>query len=113
MTDKTTFIEGRSAEKARELLDLAEKAGYEPGVVRTTSDGYLVPADLVTGGNDEDNGSGRLALEDGGDPADFTLAEVQEYLGGDISEEERERVLQAERDGKARKGLVGESEEQN
>lgn len=39
------------------------------------------------------------------DPADHTLPEVREYLQG-ASEDERERVLEAERNGKARKGIL-------
>lgn len=41
------------------------------------------------------------------DPANFTVYEVNAYLA-EASPEERERVLQAEREGKARKGILGE-----
>lgn len=43
------------------------------------------------------------------DPANYTVDEVNEYLGT-LSEDDPEmaRVLQAEADGKARKGILGE-----
>lgn len=40
------------------------------------------------------------------DPADYKVEEVNAYLDT-VGEEERERVLQAERDGKNRTGIVG------
>jgi hypothetical protein len=43
----------------------------------------------------------------GYDPAEHTVAEVQKYLA-DATEDERARVLSAEKSGKARKQLVGE-----
>lgn len=43
------------------------------------------------------------------DPADHTVDEVLEYLTSeDITEEETARVLASEKDGKARKGILGE-----
>lgn len=42
-----TFVAKRSAEKARELLDLAEKAGLPSSVVRSQSDGYIVPTEIL------------------------------------------------------------------
>lgn len=41
------------------------------------------------------------------DPANYTVDEVNTYLA-EASPEERDRVLQAEREGKARKGILGE-----
>lgn len=47
-----TFINGRSRDTARRLLDAAAVVGLDPSiVVRTTSHGYIVPdavADAVT-----------------------------------------------------------------
>lgn len=43
------------------------------------------------------------------DPNDYTVDEVNAYLA-DASEDEKARVLQAERDGQARKGIVGDQE---
>lgn len=51
--------------------------------------------------------SGSAAGPDAYDPADHTVAEVNSYLA-DVDESERERVLAAERDGQARKGVLGE-----
>lgn len=45
------------------------------------------------------------------DPSDHTVAEVQEYLQ-DAGGDERERVLDLERAGKARKGLLEAPESQ-
>lgn len=42
------------------------------------------------------------------DPSDFTVDEVNDYLAGDITTEERDRVLGVEQAGKARKGILGE-----
>lgn len=41
------------------------------------------------------------------DPSNYTVDEVNAYLS-EASPEERERVLAAEREGKARKGILGE-----
>lgn len=113
MTD-TTFIEGRSPEKARELLSKAREAGLEPGVVRTTSKGYIVPASLLGGTNADDKGEDTdpAPESDEFDPSEHSVAEVEQYLES-ATEAERERVLAAEKDGKARKGLVGDEGEQN
>lgn len=50
------------------------------------------------------NGPGSDA---GFDPSEHTVTEVNSYLAG-VDESERERVLAAERDGQARKGVLGE-----
>jgi len=48
------------------------------------------------------------ALEDGGDPADFTVEEVTTYLGTlDPESPEYARVIAAEQAGKARVGILG------
>jgi hypothetical protein len=41
------FVGPRSSAVASTLLGLAEKAGLEPGVVRTTIGGYYVPVSLA------------------------------------------------------------------
>lgn len=43
----TVFVAGRGREKAIALLAIAGELGYEPGVVRTTLNGYNVPADVA------------------------------------------------------------------
>lgn len=122
LEDGETFIEGRSPKKAKELLAKAEEADMA-GSVRTTSHGYIVPTKLVEGEsdadaddtNDDDSGDADAdgtADENAGeafDPASHTAAEVEEYLAS-ADDEERERVLAAERDGKARKSLLSDSE---
>ena len=40
------------------------------------------------------------------DPGAHTVAEVKDYLAGDVTEDERARVLDAERAGQARKSLL-------
>lgn len=47
------------------------------------------------------------ALADGGDPGDFTVAEVTAYLATlDPEDAEYERIIQAETDGKGRTGIL-------
>ncbi len=41
------------------------------------------------------------------DPREHTVAEVQEYLAGVTDEQERQRVVDVERSGKGRTGIVG------
>lgn len=53
ISEGEAFVGPRSPEKARELLDLAEKAGLDASVVRTTMGGYIVPADLVPSGDEQ------------------------------------------------------------
>lgn len=45
--DGYAYVGPRGAEVARALLDLAEKAHMEPGEVRTTVGGYIVPVALA------------------------------------------------------------------
>ncbi len=49
--------------------------------------------------------TGEDAAGDGFDPADHTAAEVQAHLA-DTDDAERDRILDAERDGKNRKSLT-------
>lgn len=47
-------------------------------------------------------------MKAGDNPDDFTVDEVVEFLSKpDTTDEERERILKAEREGKAREGIVG------
>lgn len=55
LDDGDAYIQGRSPEKSRELLEAAESAGVDPALVRTTSDGYIVPKEL--GGDTGDDGN--------------------------------------------------------
>jgi len=56
----------------------------------------------TTGGTTGDT----AVMQEGDDPADFNVGPVNTYLES-ASDEEKERVLQAERDGKNRSSIVG------
>jgi hypothetical protein len=181
LNDGEAFIEGRSAEKARELIEKAKEAGVDPSLIRTTSSGYIVPEELAgekartAGEQREDEGktadpskldeqqseetqepevtaaaeteprvdeeaevekAEELPEETGEepiaepapepppagdaipgpapdnqeaqfDPADHNIEEVEAYIAS-ADATERERILAAEREGKARKGILGE-----
>ena len=47
INDGDSFVNGRSREKAQELLDRAEEMGISANLVRTTSNGYIVPSGLL------------------------------------------------------------------
>lgn len=75
-------------------------------VMLADPDGALVHAE-----NARVEGEGATAPEpkvmgEGDDPADFTVDQVNAYLE-EASEEEVDRVLDAEREGEARKGILG------
>lgn len=59
LDDGDAHILGRSPEKSRELLEKAEAAGIDPALIRTTSDGYIVPKEL---GGDEAEDDGMLEV---------------------------------------------------
>jgi len=64
------------------------------------------PADVLDE-NVEGNSDERAITEDDlWDPNKHGVDEVLDYLTGDISEDERQRVIAAERTGKARKGIL-------
>jgi hypothetical protein len=49
-------------------------------------------------------------MQAGDDPADFTVDEVIEFMSKpDTTDEERERILEAEGEGKARTGILGDA----
>lgn len=124
------FVAGRGAEKAAELLALAEAAGLA-GQVKTTSHGYIVPASILAEAEPEDetpetpetpaaepdadpeaDAAAADAQETGDekveqfDPTAATIAEVKDYLDG-ADDTERERVLSAETaSAKPRKGVL-------
>jgi hypothetical protein len=99
LNEGEAFVDGRSPEKAAELLELADAAGLK-GTVHTTSHGYIVPASILAG-------KGKHAEESAEqfDPSKATIEEVQAYLDG-ADDAERERVLAAEAEGKGRKALA-------
>lgn len=98
------YVDGRSEDRARELLGLAEKAGQRSAVY-TTSFGYIVPAAVLADAKDE---AENQAVEF--DPSAATVEEVQDYLDG-ADTTERERVLAAEAAGKKRKSLLSATTE--
>lgn len=121
-----TFVEGRSAETARELLEAADAAG-KPGEVFTTSFGYLVPEGVLNSATEsgdteeqEEAKTEEVKTEEakteenpGGsqfDPSDAKVEEVLEYLDG-ADDEERARVLAAEVAGKNRTTITSAYEE--
>ncbi|WP_395704818.1 hypothetical protein [Rhodococcus ruber] len=65
------------------------------------------PAGTTDGEGDTDRGQdgGDLALVDAYDPAEHTVDQVNAYLAG-ADRRERERILQSEADGEARKGIL-------
>lgn len=118
------FVEGRSEAKAQELLSAAK--GRESEVL-TTSFGYIVPEDILTGETKEDLGeidaeAQRKAEEEEAarkaeleaakpfDPSKANVDEVKEYLSG-ATEDERARVISEEKAGKNRTSIVGTDEE--
>lgn len=130
-------VDGRSQVTAQELLKLSEEAGHKYDVA-TTSNGYIVlkgvaeafgaspakkaedkakaEADRLAQEAEEKMLASAKKAEEGAqaeanlfDPAEHTVAEVNDYLA-DATEEERARVLSVEKDGKARASLV-ENEE--
>jgi hypothetical protein len=91
-----------NAQTAKELLELA---GDQAHLVRTSSDGFVVSADLA-GRWPGRSGRGRAPVGDGEyDPAGHSVAEITEYLDG-ADAAERARVLDAERSGKNRKTIA-------
>lgn len=149
LTESETYVKGRSASTAKALI---EAAGDRTAEVRTTSHGYIVPSEILSGEEgyeiytssdrpavptepgtstnvDEVNNVGQAATaaaatgpaevdaaqaeaeEEGEEPAEqfdpsaATVDEVLSYLDG-ADEEEVQRVLAAEAEGKNRKGIA-------
>lgn len=133
LADDETFVEGRSKENAKRLVQKASELGVDPRLVRATTGGYIAPKVLA---GDVKSPSGHFsAVEENTnqdlphpdskeneqrkeqakpkgesfDPADYGVGAVKRYLEG-ASEDERQRVLDAEREGKARKSLLLDNE---
>ena len=134
LADGESFVKGRSAEKAGELLGFAGKD--RTAEVRTTTGGYIVPSDILPEGYeaitnadlpavrtepgtstnvDEVYNKGgeatatadvsRETEDDAFDPAEHTISEVEAYLE-EAEDDERARVFAAEEAGKQRKGVL-------
>lgn len=93
-----------SPAKEAEEKAKAEAQAEADRIAKEAEDKMLAEAEKARLEAEEDNGSADLF-----DPADHTVAEVNEYLAN-ATEEERARVISAEKDGKARASLV-ENEE--
>jgi hypothetical protein len=104
LADGETFVEGRSRDKAAELVKLAAAAGLK-GSVRTTYNGYIVPSSILDDADAEADATDADDKVETFDPSKATVDEVAEYLEG-ADETERERVLAAEAEGKKRKGVL-------
>jgi hypothetical protein len=105
LADDESHVEGRSAAKAKELLEKAKLLGLE-GRISTTGFGYIVPTAILGEGAAQTEGEGS---SEEFDPFTASVNEVKERLAN-ADDIERERVLAAERDGKARKGILADTE---
>lgn len=123
LAEDESFVFGRSRETAAKLIEAAAEQGLQSRV-RTTFKGYIVPTSILssalgvevadapsvtaaatqvpeteTSGRPEESEEVELF-----DPSDHTVDEVEAYLAT-ADDAERERVLAAEKAGKARKSL--------
>jgi hypothetical protein len=108
-----SFVEGRSEELARELIELATPLGLQSGIF-TTSFGYIVPSAILEGQKVSDPAAGEENAEDEPnavqfDPSQASIAEIEDYLDG-ADDAEAERVFAAEKAGKNRKGVFALAE---
>jgi len=121
IADGFVFVDGpRSPQKARELLALAEEHGVDQNKIFTTSGGYLVPKEILAGSGKraatesedekQEESEDEKQEESLFDPSEHTVEDVETYLET-ADEAETDRVLAAERAGKARKGIVGDDTE--
>lgn len=74
LDDGDAHIKGRSPEKSRELLERAEEAGIDPALVRTTSDGYIVPKELAGDDGETADDDGTLEVGMGVPTEPYTTA---------------------------------------
>lgn len=93
----------------------AKAAGDEftGGVRFQDPEGALAHAQSATLDGDQKEAPGEnqepqlpLEMQEGDDPADYTVEQVKAYLE-DASDEEHDRVIAAEEQGEARKGILG------
>lgn len=125
LADGESFVPGRSTKQARELIEAAEAAGIDAARIITVSHGYVVPSELLEVEADEadtdevpadeaDEADGEEGEEpaDEFDPSEANVAEVKAYLDG-ADDNERERVLAAEANGKNRSGVLSYTSEES
>lgn len=111
---------GQEFQTAKEKVDAADKGHGDEGAdtaedVKEAEDKGQVPADApVSDGTGTDVDGGEVDTTETGqqgsgqfDPNEHTAAEVQEYLKT-ADDAEKDRVIAAEKDGQARKTVVGE-----
>jgi len=129
LADGEAFVQGRSQDTAKALVQAAEDADLK-GTVKTTYDGYIAPVEVVeaagfgatastessTPENPADHSDkppvkAEAKTEEQGDvalfdPTSATIAEVKEYLAG-ADDAERDRVIGAEKaSAKPRTGVL-------
>lgn len=112
-----SFVAGRSQVTAAKLIEAAKELDLVREV-STTSRGYIVPLAVAEAAGygdkeadkkveeNEENKSAEEQEVDLFDPSEHSVEEVNNYLEG-VDEEERNRVLDAEAEGKARATLIG------
>lgn len=99
INDNERIVKGRSSAQARQLIDKAVSLGIDPALIRTTTGAYIVPAELV------EEAPAEAGEPEVFDPSTKTVPEVLEHLAT-ADDDERDRVLAAEAEGKARKGII-------
>lgn len=90
LNDGDAYIQGRSPEKSRELLEAAESAGIDPALVRTTSDGYIVPKEL---GGDTGDDSNVLEIGMGVPTKGYSTALPDQDGGAEVNEQVAKNLL--------------------
>jgi hypothetical protein len=101
-TDVDTLV------RSRHLIPVVENASDK---IRTWHREVKVKSVVLDKLGQKSKPKSQKVVEEGPfDPSDHTVTEVLEYLTSDISNEEYERVLNEEREGKARKGILSEEE---
>jgi hypothetical protein len=81
--------------RTRRLVAVVDEEETEPEVL-------VHPTEV----EEDDEDERVITEEDLYDPSEHTAPDVNDYLDSDISEDERARVIAAERQGKNRKGIV-------
>jgi hypothetical protein len=90
LDDGDAYIQGRSPEKSRELLEAAEAAGIDPALVRTTSDGYIVPKELGGETGDDKN---VLEIGMGVPEKGYSTALTDQKGGGDVNDQVAKNLM--------------------
>lgn len=106
-------LDGKPApDEGQMILDEARaNAATETVLEQENEDGKFsienqeIPVEPVDEPNEPED-EREITEDDLYDPSDYGVPEVLEYLTGDITDEERDRVLAVEKAGKARKGIL-------